>query len=674
MDAPSKGLSPSVVNHDTTLPGATCRNELTERIANHDWTRSVLGTPESWPRTLRTMVALMENSKVPMWLGWGPSLCMIYNAAYIELLGNKHPDAMGQPIREVWSEIWPDISELIATTMSGEGICADDMPLLVKRKDVEEQAYFSFSYSPVRDEGDHIQGMVCTVWETTKKVNYRRELQDSQARFLALTKASANVIYRASADWSELIVVEGQGLLANVGAPNRSWLDGYVPLEDRARVWQAIQRAVADKSTYEQEHRFVRVDGSVGWTMSRAVPMLDAAGEVVEWFGTATDVTSRHEAETALAEAQKGKDRFLAMLAHELRNPLAPIRNGLQVLNSRLDSSQPGGVLATLNKQVDHLVRLVDDLMDVARINTGVLQVKPSRIELGSAIQSAIALSSPAIESGKHALVVQLPSDPLFVRGDEVRLAQAFSNLLNNAARYTPTPGRIEVSVLSEIGHAVVHVADNGIGIELEDQARLFALFDRLHPRVASGQGLGVGLALTKLVLDAHGATIAVRSGGTGKGSCFTVSIPLSTEVTVDVAGRTEPAPIQGLRVLVVDDNRDAADSLGLLVDLIGCRSTVFNSGFAALEALDAVAPQVALLDVGMPEMDGCALARAIRSIDRHRDVVLIAVTGWGQPQDRARTTAAGFDHHLVKPISIEQLQPILAGIDKLGATKSQQE
>jgi len=644
----------------SSLAGADA--EMASLIASHDWSTSALGPPQNWPNALRAVVALMLDSRVPMWAAWGPSLSMLYNSQYRELLGAKHPGALGSALSEVWAEIWDDVGDLVAKALSGQAIYQEDMPLLINRNGTDEQTWFTFSYSPLRDDAGAIQGLVCTVWESTEKVRGQQRLAQSEARHHALTKASANVIYRMSPDWRNLLELNGQGFVADTHSPDSSWLDTYIYPEDQATVRSAIDKAIATRQLFELEHRVIRADGTVGWTLSRAVPMIDDSGAVTEWFGIASDITARKEAESRLVEADRMKDQFLAILAHELRNPLAPIRNGLHLLSVRNDPRQAGDVLGMLGRQVDHLVRLVDDLMEVARISSGSLHLRAQRIDVSSPLKAALDLSRPMIEAGRHALQVSYPSERLWIDGDETRLAQVFSNLINNAAKYTLTPGIIRVSMWRAGETVQVNVTDNGVGIAVDDHDRLFTLFGRLNAAQSKGEGLGIGLALARRLVELHGGSISVSSDGPDTGSSFTVTLPLS-QTTVPATHGNAPlawGEFDGLQALVVDDNRDAADSLGALLEILGCKATVFYSASSALSGIDGIAPDIGLFDLGMAGMDGFELAEKIRTLDGCQTMLLVAVTGWGQPEDRARTAAAGVDRHLVKPVELERLKAAL--------------
>lgn len=370
------------------------------------------------------------------------------------------------------------------------------------------------------------------------------------------------------------------------------------------------------------------------------------------------------ESEARLQHMDRMKDHFLATLGHELRNPLAPIRNGLQIL--RLNPGTPGNtrVLEMLDRQIDHVVRLVDDLMEVARINTGSIQLHCRPTDLAAVLEAAVELSRAAVESARHALTIDVPPGTLIVNGDEVRLAQVFSNLINNAAKYTPPGGAIRIALARQGSCAKVHVRDSGIGFSAEDHARLFTLFGRLQPDTY-GEGLGIGLALAKKLVELHGGSISAASGGRDRGSCFTVFLPIDEAhspsaplASADASGRFE-----GLPVLVVDDNRDVADSLGELLRALGCETVVCYDGAHALTVLERYSPRLAFVDLGMPRMDGYQFAQHLRERLGGTDMRLVALTGWSQPEDQARSSRAGFDLHLIKPISIDRLAEVLKSV-----------
>jgi len=496
-----------------------------------------------------------------------------------------------------------------------------------------------------------------------KSEGMRRRVLDQERRFRALVQATSDAVYSMSPDWSELRSLQGRDFIADTTEPSRSWLDKYIHPEDQARLLAAIQDAIRGKKPFELEHRVLRVDGTLGWTFSRAVPFLGEDGEIVEWLGAASDISARKEAESALREAAQRKDEFLATLSHELRNPLAPLRNGLQLMRLQGDRLNPA-TYAIMERQLDHLVRLVDDLLEMSRITRGLLELRRERIELSTVVRNALETSEPLVQAGGHRLDVSLPGQALWLEGDPVRLTQVLSNLLNNAAKYTDAGGVISLSARRDGDTAVIQVRDNGCGIDPGGLERIFEMFSReVHPGRRGEGGLGIGLTLSRRLTEMHGGTIEAKSEGVGRGSEFTVRLPLAEAAprSGDVSQRK--VSLSTLRILVVDDNEDAAESMGLLLEALGARVDVVHSGQAALEVFAERKAAVVLLDVGMPEMDGYELARALRARFPEDRPTIIALTGHGQPEDRRKAREAGVDHHLVKPAEFEALQSLLSSV-----------
>lgn len=378
---------------------------------------------------------------------------------------------------------------------------------------------------------------------------------------------------------------------------------------------------------------------------------------------------SRHldELRTArdeLAESARRKDQFLAMLGHELRNPLAPIRNALYLLGSdeRLPTDDRD-LCGIMTRQVDHMVRLVDDLIDVSRISRGTVALRREHIDVATMLSNAIDLSLPLIEAGEHRLHLDFPPEPLGLEADPVRITQVFGNLLNNAAKYMEPRGDITVSARRDGQHVRISVRDRGIGIEPEMLPHVFELFTQGRREAhRAHDGLGIGLTLVRNLVEMHGGEVHACSDGRGCGSEFIVRLPLATARTVPSVPviPLAPASDRGLRVLVVDDNVDSAESMGMVLQLLGLEHRVVFDGASALDLLSSFGPDVVLLDIGMPSMDGYEVARRIRNEPERADTTLIALTGWSQPQDRARSRDAGFDHHLSKPVDIGALQGLL--------------
>jgi PAS domain S-box-containing protein len=412
------------------------------------------------------------------------------------------------------------------------------------------------------------------------------------------------------------------------------------------------------------EHIGMRQDRGVTefyeWQISR-IPLPDHRRGVVCYF---RDISKSVLAREALREADSRKDEFLATLSHELRNPLAPLRSSLEILK-RMITAPPtaGSALAIMDRQLSHLVRLVDDLLEVSRITRGEVELRRESVNLEAALRSALETSEPLIRAGNHRLTVSLPPEPLLLDADSVRLAQIFGNLLNNAAKYSEKGGEIHVDACRDGEDALVTIRDTGDGIAPAQLPKLFTIFTRgEHSAKRNQSGLGIGLALVRRLTEMHGGRVEAKSEGVGKGSCFSVRLPLNSRQKVaPIAGKAEHSRIESIGVLVVDDNRDAAESLGMLLRTVGAEVHVVHDGPAALAAFETFRPQVVLLDIGMPNMDGYEVARRLRALSRQRRVAIVAVTGWGQDEDRRRVREAGFDHHLVKPVELGSLQTLLA-------------
>jgi len=401
------------------------------------------------------------------------------------------------------------------------------------------------------------------------------------------------------------------------------------------------------------------------------VPVFGEKGEVVAVAGTTRDVTDRKQMEQSLVEADRRKDEFLATLAHELRNPLAPIRNAVHLLKA--NDSDPETVRharGLIDRQLQHLIRLVDDLLEVSRITLGQVTLRKDVLHLRPVLDDALESIAPAAAAHHQELHVEIPDEPLPVRGDPTRLSQVIQNLLDNAVKYTSDGGRISLRARRLDGHVEVAVSDNGIGISPDVRARIFDLFTRVHPSDSiKSSGLGIGLALARQLVKLHDGRIEVRSAGTNQGSEFLVTLPLAAEDEVPApavsppVSQTTDAPLPGKsqRVLVIDDNSDAAESLAMILSMSGWQVAVALGGAQALDMIRDFRPDVVLSDIGMPGMDGYEVARRIRADPETRKVILVALTGWGQAADKERAMRVGFDEHLTKPVDPDELDRLLS-------------
>jgi len=443
--------------------------------------------------------------------------------------------------------------------------------------------------------------------------------------------------------------------------------------EEEHRILAKLQRG--ERLDHFETTRVTRDGRRIPISLSVS-PVRDSRGVVIGASKVARDISERkraeqalRESEQALREADRRKDEFLALLAHELRNPLAPIRYALAT------SRKAGRTLEqwkraeeVIERQVAHMSRLLDDLLDVSRVTHGTLKLKKSRTELTLVLGAAIEAARPILDSRHHTLSLDLPKQTVRLEADPVRLAQVFSNLLINAAKYTDAGGSIELRATCEGSGVVVAVRDNGMGISADMMPRLFTLFSQAHTAlVRSEGGLGVGLALARGLVALHGGRVEARSDGPGRGSEFIVRLPVAApawEVSQVEVSADRPAADVGLRILVVDDSRDAADTCATVLELSGHEVRTAYDGRRALELAGTFRPHALVLDIGLPDVNGYEVARSIRAAPWGGRMVLIAVTGWGQGEDRRRALEAGFDHHLTKPIAAETLESLLQRLD----------
>ncbi len=753
----------------------------------------------------------MLRSRTPVFVAWGPELCLLYNDAYLKILGQRHPAALGRPLYEVWPEVRADIEPLVNQTLAGEAVHLESAPFLLRRNGADEQAWFDFSYAPVDGPDGTVAGLYCALAETTAKVLAEKTRQtetqwlfsmfEQAPSFMALVREPGHVYELANSAYLRLVgrdevvgktflemgrEVEGQdygALLDEVyatgkpfigtrmpvifsrhasGQPERRFVDfifqpitspeGVVSgvfieghdVTEHARADDALRQTVlkyhtianaipqivwgtqpdgfhdyynqqwydytgvaqgatdgeawkvlfhaddrplaAEKwrhclvtgESYEIEYRLRHHSGQYRWVLGRALPMRDAQGLIVRWVGTCTDIHEQKLAQQGLQYADRLKDEFLAMLAHELRNPLAPIATAADLLSrGALDEAGVWQLSEVISRQARHMTRLIDDLLDVSRVTRGQVTLDRQPVDLKTIATEALEQIRPLLEAKAHHLDIQLSPERTQVMGDRLRLVQVLVNVLGNAIRYTPNGGRIDLRMLADDGHLTLRVRDNGIGMssELLDVAfELFTQGERSSDR--SQGGLGIGLALVRSLVQLHGGTVKVQSEGMGMGSEVTVVLPrLPHEVEQrrveadDAAGG--PAG-NALRILVVDDNADAARLLGMFLELLGHEVFVQFHPADAIECARQVLPHLCLLDIGLPDMDGYTLARQLRLIPGMQTVVMAAVTGYSQPRDKQAAFAAGFNFHFAKPIDSAQLEAWLAQVAEQARRRDQ--
>ncbi len=441
----------------------------------------------------------------------------------------------------------------------------------------------------------------------------------------------------------------------------------FIHPDDADAYFSAYADAVTNRESFHARARLKHASGEWRWVESSGVPRFSETGAFLGHVGLSPDITSSVRAQHELKQADRRKDEFLAMLSHELRNPLAPILNAADVLGSGgISPERLQRASAMIKRQSTRMAGLLDDLFDVARIAEGKLTLNLHHVAFAGVIDTAIEVARPALDRKNHRLSVSLPSESAMLRADPLRLPQVFSNLLTNAAKYTDPGGRVELTASIAGSTLSVCVKDDGIGLPPEALTRVFALFlqwEGANSRAGDG-GMGVGLALAKGIVELHGGTIEARSEGLGRGSEFIVRLPLCAAepaVAVTPDGDAAASSGDGRRVLIADDNRDASDSLALLLEAAGHEVRVAYDGLAAVSIARTFRPQMALLDIDMPGLDGYAVAEALRAESWGADLAIVAITGWGNEQDKRRALAAGFDAHLTKPVEPQEIKSLLS-------------
>ena len=491
-----------------------------------------------------------------------------------------------------------------------------------------------------------------------------KSLQESEQRYRLLFETSRDGI----------VTVDLSGRILDANPAFQSML-GYTMDELRTLRYQDFtpprwhdaeaaivrDRILAQGDSGEYEKEYIHKDGSVFPVSLRAWPVKDADGEMIAMRGFVRDITDRKRVEEALRDANRRKNEFIAILSHELRNPLAPIRNGLQVLR-KTGGQGPSAERAReiMERQVEHLVRLVDDLLEVSRVSHGKIELRKERLDLAVVVNRAVDLHREVINAAGVLPCVALPEMPLLVDADPMRLAQIFGNLLNNAVNYTDRGGHIEVAARRVADEAIVSIADTGVGIPKDMLPHVFDLFvqgDQGRER----RGLGIGLSLVRSLVELHGGNVEAHSDGEGRGSRFVVRLPVSTNLAASATPqRSGPRAASSRRVLIVDDAREVADSFAILLETLGVETRVAYSGAQGLAASSEFEPDLVFLDIGMPGMDGFETARRMRDQPTGRKAVLVALTGWGQDEMLRRVKEAGFNWHLTKPASMADLEALL--------------
>ena len=679
--------------HVKAVPMRGADGAIVEWIGVHTDVTPLVQVREDRERLLRELLAanqrmseVFKRAPAFMCVLSGPEhVFELVNERYVELVGERPllGLAAGQAVPELVPQGLLDLLDRVYR--SGQPYSASDLKVNLQRTPgaAPEERYVDLVFIALRDGDGAITGLLGHGIDQTHRKLAEIGLHDSRERFQKIVSQAATGVVEMDVD-GKVTLVNGR-FCAMLGYTEdellgRSILDVTAPAS-LAPTQQGLRGLMAGGQGFQIDKEYQRKDGSLVSATSSVNALRDSGGEYQGVVAMVLDTTESKRAAEALrrladdlAETDRRKTEFLATLAHELRNPLAPIRSGLGVM--RLNRNLPPAMVRVrdmMERQVSHMVHLIDDLLDVARISGGKLNLRIERVALNTVLAGAVETSLPLIEAAGHTLALDLPATALAVDGDATRIAQVVSNLLNNAAKYTPAGGRIGLALQAEGGQAVIRVSDSGIGIPQHALHSVFDMFSQVGSGAERAQGgLGIGLSLVRQLVRLHGGSVDAESGGAGAGSRFTVRLPLAADAAGPAAATSAAAApavpgANGLRVLVVDDNVDAAQTLAMILDLDGYTTRVAHSGPQALEAVAAFGPAVVFLDLGMPGMDGYATAAALRRLPGADTPCLVALTGWGADHDRARTREAGFDHHLTKPVELDTVQQLLADMAAAG-------
>ena len=510
--------------------------------------------------------------------------------------------------------------------------------------------------------------------DVTERKRQEEAIRASELRWRSLTEAIPNLVWTAlptgqcdwlSSQWRRFTGIPEDMLLID------QWLQTVIHPDDREATRELWESACNDQRDYDLEYRIRRFDGEYRWFKTRGVPTRDESGQITYWVGSCTDIEDVKRLEKVLREADQRKDEFLATLSHELRNPLAPIRNTVELFrHGQPSAADTKAALEMMDRQLKHIVRLIDDLMDISRITRGKFQLKLQQVDLSTVIRSAVEETRHMYEKLGHTLTVQIPESPVILNADPIRLAQIISNILSNAAKYTEPDGTVNLTATHDENTVIISIKDSGIGIAPENLPEIFEMFSQVAPAIDRTQGgLGIGLSLVQGLVQMHKGTIEARSEGLGRGSEFIVRLPTDEKFLQPEATETETSNMDQFksdrpcRVLVVDDNKDSAISLGMMLKFLGYETKTAHDGLEAIDATNAFLPDVVLLDIGLPKMNGYEVARVIRREHGNDKPILVAVTGWGQEDDKKLATEAGFNHHLTKPAELDTLMKLLKDV-----------
>lgn len=524
--------------------------------------------------------------------------------------------------------------------------------------------------APIRNDLGKSVGCVLVLRDISDRLRAEAALLTSERRFRLMADAAPVLIWISGIDklctWFNRSWLEYVGRTMDQELGN-GWAENVHP-EDFDRCLNTYSSAFDARQPFHMEYRMRRHDGDYRWLIDHGIPHYEPDGTFSGYIGSCVDINDLKQVEETLREEDRRKDEFLALLAHELRNPLAPLRNGLELLGmAGLHGDVADQARGMMERQLQHLIRLVDDLLDVSRITRGKIELRRERLPLDGVVQQAVEMCEPAMRQKYHRLTVTLPDEPIIVDIDRIRIAQAIGNLLSNAAKFSDPESEIDLSVGQDGDSAIIRVKDNGIGIPPDMLDHVFELFRQIDQSLEKSQGgLGIGLSIVRRLVELHGGEVAVRSAGRGHGSEFEIRLPLAdsssaSDSPAERDGNTTASNSTSgqRRVLIVDDNRDAALSLAMMLRHRGNTVQTAFDGLAGVETYETFQPDLVLLDLGMPRLNGFEACRRMRKLPGGADRVIVALTGWSQEEDRRKSLDAGFDHHLVKPVEPEEIEEL---------------
>jgi len=577
-------------------------------------------------------------------------------------LFNIIPTDIGRPLEHLthklaYENLVADSTEVLRTLRAGER----------EIRSTDDRWYIA-RIAPYRTVEDKIDGIVFTFVDITERRHTEHNLRQAHERFELAVEGSRDVIW----DWN---IITGEiyfsdriyDLLSESArqfARGFTWRDwqALIHPQDRARVVKETERYLETRDkVYNVDYRVGGKEGAYRWVNSRGQALWDPSGKSTRMAGSLTDISDRKKLDEDLMASDRRKDEFLAMLSHELRNPLAPMTGALELMKSATDRDTEQRALHVLERQVGQIVRMVDDLLDISRMAVGKLSLRMTRADLATVVEFALETCRPMINAAAHRLTVSLPSEPLYLNADVARLAQVLANLLNNSIKYTPSGGEIRLSASREGDDAVIRVQDNGMGIAPADLSRIFDIFTQGDTRSRPLGGLGIGLSLVKQLVEMHGGTVSAQSGGLGKGSEFVVRVPLSANQDDQVTANEEAKIAKAVprRILVVDDNQHAAEILTKWLNLEGHSVKTALNGASAIEKALVFKPEVVCLDISLPDISGYDVAARLRG--DLPELLIIAISGWLQ-ESESQNAKEIINHYLLKPVDFKDLRAKIAG------------